>query len=124
MITFEEAHATAREGSPFSNSTDGDAWMANNCERCINDKGDGCPLILVALIGKTPAEWIEKDPLSLDRYTCIHFRDEDDGPGPTEPTPIPTPDGQEELFGREGFERPARMFADTKPVEVPRHVHP
>ncbi|WP_066360314.1 hypothetical protein [Herbidospora mongoliensis] len=118
MISFEQADATAREGSPFSNSTDGDAWTGAYCGRCVNDKGDGCPLILVALLGKTPAEWIEKDPLSLDRYTCIHFRDEDDGPALCEPTPIPTPDGQEELFDREPFTRPARMFADTKPVEV------
>ncbi len=125
MTPFEEANARAREGSPFSNSTEGDAWMGNNCERCVIDKParegrpqDGCPLILVAYSGKTPAEWIEKEGFRLgDQYTCIYFRDEDD-PGSGEPTPIPDPPGQDALFPREQFERPARMYADPKPSEV------
>ncbi|MFI6496856.1 hypothetical protein [Nonomuraea typhae] len=127
LPTYEEAYARAREGSPFSNGFEGECWMDSNCYRCVNDaatrRGDwdnGCPLILVALLGKTPAEWLTKNRSSLgDQYTCLYFRDEDD-PGPDEPTPIPDPPGQGVLFPRDEFERPARMFADTMP-QVPVH---
>ncbi|WP_405149505.1 hypothetical protein OG589_14765 [Sphaerisporangium sp. NBC_01403] len=122
LPTCEQALASAREGSPFSNGTEGYAWMENNCERCVHDAAtrrddwaNGCPLILVALLGKTPAEWLRKDHAHMgDQYTCIYFRDEDDG-GPGEPTPIPDPPGQEGLFPRDEFERPCLMFADTAP---------
>jgi|GEM_PF-2357142 len=125
LPTYDEAYAKAAEGSPFSNSTEGECWMANNCHRCVHDAptrrdewDKGCPLIMVALLGKTPAEWMRKDGFRLgDQYTCVFFRDEDD-PGPGEPTPIPDPPGQDALFPRDGFERPGRMFADTKPLEV------
>lgn len=128
LPTFEEADATAREGSPFSNGTEGECWMENNCYRCVNDAptrrdewDKGCPLIMVALLGKTPNAWMEKNPYGLsDRYTCIYFRDEDD-PGGEEPTPIPDPPGQLTLCPRDEFERPGRMFADTKSVEVASH---
>lgn len=128
LPTFDEANAKAREGSPFSNGTEGYAWMANNCQRCVHDKParnddyeNGCPLILVAYLGKTPGEWMEANPYGLgDRYTCLYFRDENDG-GPGEPTPIPDPPGQEGLFPRDEFERPGRMFADTMPQEVAVH---
>jgi hypothetical protein len=124
LPTFDEAFAKAREKSPFSNSTEGYAWMGANCQRCFHDKaarcgdpGDGCPLILVAYMGRTPAEWIETKPLGLtDRYTCVMFRPEDDL-GPDEPTPIPDPPGQLTLCPREPFERPARMFTDTTPAD-------
>ncbi|MEO3869383.1 hypothetical protein ABGB18_11175 [Nonomuraea sp. B12E4] len=128
LPTFEEADATAQEGSPFSNGTEGECWMENNCHRCVNDAptrrdewDKGCPLIMVALLGKTPNAWMERNPYGLyDRYSCIYFRDEDD-PGPGEPTPIPDPPGQEGLFPREPFERPGRMYADTRPREVSVH---
>ncbi|MBN6054556.1 hypothetical protein JYK22_21620, partial [Nonomuraea sp. RK-328] len=123
--TFEEADARARDGSPFSSGTEGECWMDNNCHRCVHDAptrrdewDKGCPLILVALLGKTPAEWLEKEPYGLaDRYTCLYFRDEDDHGG-EEPTLIPDPPGQLTLCPRDGLERPARMFADTRPMEV------
>ncbi len=35
-----------------------------------------------------------------------------------EPTPIPDPPGQPTLLPREPYERPCRMYADTKPIEV------
>lgn len=126
LPTFDEANTKAREGSPFSNGTEGECWMANNCHRCVHDApvrrdewDKGCPLILVAYLGKTPAEWLEKDRSRLgDQYTCMYFRDEEDGPGPQEPTPVPDPPGQLTLCPRGEFERPARMFADTRPQEV------
>lgn len=138
LPTFEEAEATAREGSPFSNSDEGYGWMANWCDRCVHDKparnddpGNGCPLVMVALLGKTPREWLDQTrydadgkllPYSRhDQYHCVMFRPEDD-PGPDEPAPIPDPPGQDALFPRDEFERPGRMFADTKPQEVSVHA--
>lgn len=134
LPTYEDAMARAREGSPFSNSDEGYGWMANWCDRCTHDKparnddpGNGCSLVMVALLGRTPAEWLdntETGPDGLlkpysraDQYTCVMFRPEDD-PGPDEPTPIPDPPDQEVLFPRDEFARPARTYADTKPVEV------
>lgn len=125
LPTFEEASAKARQGLPFSNGTEGDCWMEANCGRCIHDKParhgrpeDGCPLVLVAYMGRTPAEWIETSPFGLsDRYTCVMFRSEDD-PGPDEPAPIPDPPGQLVLCERKPYERPARMFIDTGSVKA------
>lgn len=131
LPTYDEAFAKAREGSPFSNSDEGCGWMANWCDRCIHDKqarngdpGNGCSLVMVALMGRTPVEWLDQKqtgpdgllvPYSRgDQFHCVMFRSEDD-PGSGEPTPIPDPPGQEELFPRDEFERPARMFADTAP---------
>ncbi|MDF1603376.1 hypothetical protein [Nocardioides sp. YIM 152315] len=116
--------ATPRDGSPFSNGTEGYAWMANWCDRCIHDKParqdryeDACQIVVLALCGQTPGEWLEqRDPETGlrplgDAYHCIEFRDEGDGPPP--PTePEPTPPGQGELFPMEDYVG-TRMFADV-----------
>lgn len=106
---------------PFSNS-DGYTWFDANCATCIHDRdariGDqigGCPLVLLAITGRTPAQWLAGDPDHVAaKYTCIEYRHEDDGPSP-EPRPIPTPPGQGELIPREQFEG-VRMLSDTSPV--------
>lgn len=110
MRTYDEAFEAARDGSPFSNHTEWEVWSYNWCERCLNDspelvdKGKGCPLIMVALMRRTPSEWLEQDGFSLgDQYHCVEFRDED-GPGDTEPKPIPDPPGQLTMWPREPFE--------------------
>lgn len=103
----------------FSNGTEGYAWIANWCDRCIHDKParedryeDACQILILSLIGKTPGEWLRQDGFRLgDQYHCIEFRDEDDGPPP--PTePEPTPPGQGELLPMEPFVG-TRMFADV-----------
>ena len=118
MRTYDEARSSAAEGSPFSNSTDGDMWMARWCERpCRNDspelvaRGEGCPLILVALEGYTPAEWLPQPFDSLDRWHCVEYRGPDE---PGEPQPIPDPPDQPALWPREDFEG-VRMFVDAIP---------
>ncbi len=128
--TYDEAYAKARDRRPFSNGTEGYGWLDANCGSCVHDKaarygdeGNGCPLILVSILGRTPAEWLdgprdEQGRYSIEgQYTCVYRRDEND-PGPDEPTPVPDIPGQEELFPRDEFERPARMFSDTRPSEV------
>ena len=109
MRTEAEIQADAKPGSPFSNGTEGYAWMGNWCERCTNNDEETelwCPLLTVALLGKTPVEWIEQPwrswndangvehppaPSLGDKYHCIEFedrRDPDDGDDP-EPEPEP-----------------------------------
>lgn len=130
LPTYDEAFARARQRSAFANGTEGDAWLEANCERCLHDKPtregrpqDGCPLIMVAYEGRTPAEWLDgsRDEQGrygmADQYTCVLFRPEDE-PGADEPAPIPDLPDQEVLFPRDEYVRPARMYADTKPVEV------
>lgn len=117
MRAYAEAVKDARDESTFSNSSQWEIWSAKNCDRCFWDKparqGDeanGCPLILIALEDKRPAEWLaetEQQQIHAD-YTCTEFRDEDDPD--TEPRPVPTAPGQGELLPREPYEGP-RMLA-------------
>lgn len=96
----------ARDEPPFSNS-DGYGWFDNNCGTCLHDKPartggglGGCPLVTVALMGRTPRQWLAST--GSDRWTCVEYRHEDDGP--VEPQPIPDPPGQLVLAPREEFE--------------------
>ncbi|MFE3060570.1 hypothetical protein [Nocardia sp. NPDC059239] len=73
MKSFEEYEAAAREGSPFSNSTEWEIWQFNACmgagndsRRCVNDDNDDCPLVMLAVQGCTPAEWTGP----RGRYQC------------------------------------------------------
>lgn len=120
MRTPDEIERDARDGSPFSNGTSGEIWMHNWCQKpCAHDgpfqrgeTDEGCPLILLALTGKTPIEWLEQD--GSQDYHCIEFRDESSGggePGPRRPQPeMP---GQEELFPAEATHQGVRMFTDV-----------
>jgi hypothetical protein len=122
-LNIPDAYERAADEPPFSNGDEGYSWMDNWCARCIHD-GYGlgkdepqCPLIMVALCQRTPAEWIPQDEGGTvrlgDSFHCIMFRDRDD-PGGYEPTPIPDPPGQLSLLPREPFEG-VRMWA-TAPV--------
>lgn len=124
MRHVSEVEADARDEPAFSNGTQGYGWMANWCDRCVHDDLNsnrygvyGCPIIAVTMLSKTPIEFLcetEEQRIFAD-YHCIEFRDKDD-PGPTEPTPIPDPPGQELLLPREPFEA-TRML--TGEVDLP-----
>lgn len=121
-MSAKRPSVTPRDGSPFSNSTEGCAFTANWCDRCVHDKParqdryeDACGILLLALCGQTPGEWIEqewgeKGP-PVDRYHCIEFRDENEPP-PPRTTPLPTPPGQGELIPQEPYVA-VRMFSDV-----------
>lgn len=119
MRSYEEIEKDARDKVPFSNGTLGAMWMANWCDRCLVDapyrnglNPSGCPLILVSLIGKTPAEWMETE--QIQEYQCLEARFPGDGGG--EPRPKPEPP-QEGLFPRP--ERQTRMLIQpTVPSEA------
>lgn len=121
LPTYEQAWETAQQRAAFSNGTEGECWMHNNCHRCVNDDpNDGCDLVLVALLGRTPAEWTpDKSGSISEQYRCMYFRDKEDGNGgDTEPRPIPDPPGQLTLAPREPYEA-TRMLTDVpQPVAV------
>jgi hypothetical protein len=72
LFDFDEADERAADTTAFSNGTEADAWMARWCNRCQHE--EECQLILVAMLGKTPAAWEEKDRLDLGhQYVCTAF---------------------------------------------------
>lgn len=123
MRPAREIMADARDEAPFSNGTEGYGWMENWCwAPCMNpvevawreyEEGEraeqlegyegGCPLIMCAMIGKTPVEWLDtwdgEGPYPRDRFHCIEFRGPDDGDDP-EPQPVPDPPNMDALFPR------------------------
>lgn len=78
LPSFDDATSRASDRPAFSNGTEGDAWMENWCYRCVHeadpDETGACPLLTVAMLGQTPAEWLEDSPGSLgQQYRCIEF---------------------------------------------------
>jgi hypothetical protein len=82
-VTLDHADilARSREGAPFSNNDQGDAWMGRNCDRCLRDapfrngiNATGCPILLVAMCDRTPAEWRQQRAGDRSTYVCVEFR--------------------------------------------------
>ena len=69
---------------PFSNGTEGEAWMAVWCDTCTKDAPardgryeEGCPLIVTAMVGETPEQWTEDRMFTLGhQYTCADYEQE------------------------------------------------
>lgn len=105
MREYEQIMADADDRPAFSNGTMGHLWMGQWCANCRHDSeelvdaGEGCPLIMISLMGKTPAEWTTPTPhgRNLGNYTCTEYEPEedDDEPPPPDVEPIP---GQFDLF--------------------------
>lgn len=112
MKSEAEISAAATDGRPFSNGTEGYGWMAHWCDECTHNDEETelwCPILTVALLGKTPAEWtkrtVESEYGSYDVIdTCTEFeqRHDDDGPDEPEPDPVgpfdPEMPGQVDIF--------------------------
>lgn len=120
MRTYDEIAADATPGLPFSNGTSGEMWMDRWCYRCCNDspemvdRGEGCPLILVALMGSKPTEWTDA---GIQDYVCSEFHrrpEPGDDPEPEpEPEPPPVIDGQVDMF---------EVFVDQGIAELPAPI--
>lgn len=119
--------AESRDEPAFSNGDEGLSWTGANCDTCIHDKpareGDdanGCPLVLITLLGRTPKQFIDgpRNDEGLyareTQYVCTEYRHEDEGPA--DPQPITTPPGQGELLPREPYEG-VRMLKPLTPAE-------
>lgn len=116
MKTYDEAFAAAKDRRPFSNGSQGGAWTANWCDRCVHDRSArrddvkpdpankgllGCALLAVALMERTPAEWIDQCEGGHrlgDTYHCTEFRDENGRGDEPEPEPPPVIEGQVDMF--------------------------
>lgn len=78
MPAYDDALERAADRPAFSNGFEGDAWMENWCYRCVHeanpDETGACPLLTIAMAGKTPAEWTEQDRGDLgNQYLCTKF---------------------------------------------------
>lgn len=100
MRSAAELYETAKDEPAFSNSTEWEVWSYNWCEECTKhspelwDQGVGCPLIIIALNGRTPLEWAP-DP-DGGSFVCSEFERRDDGDGDDpNPTPTPSPPAEE-----------------------------
>lgn len=113
MRTYDELFAAARERSPFSNGTIGEIWMDRWCYRCTKDspamvdRGEGCPLILIAIQHRTPAEWTD---YGVQDYRCSEFEERREGDEDPEPEPPEHPD-QGTIF-EEFAEREVALILD------------
>lgn len=131
MRTEAEIMAAAVDQRPFSNGTEGYAWMDNWCFRCVHDDEEAekyCPILTVGYLGKTPAEWVEQDrgPSGLmtlgETYTCVEFDERREGDDEEEPPPPrwdPEMPGQSSIF--EVFtDQFVEGLAELTPEEVAR----
>lgn len=122
MRSYDEIMADAKDKPPFSNGTEGYAWMANWCEDCTKNDEETelwCPLLSVALLGRTPVQWLEQPwqqvkgrpegvtaPALGDTYHCTEFEERPEWPGdddpdegpPPDPSPPPVAEGQVDMF--------------------------
>ncbi len=74
LLSFDEENERSDPHAPFANGYEGESWMSLWCEDgCANYKD--CPLILVALLGRTPQQWEIREPGGLNRYTCHAYTD-------------------------------------------------
>lgn len=80
LLSVEDEMARALPEMPFSNSTEGFGWMSIWCDECIRERN--CPLLLVAMMNRTPASWELRDQGSINRYTCTEFEGAPDGEAP------------------------------------------
>lgn len=110
-----EISASAEDRRPFSNGTEGFAWMGDWCYECVHNDEETelwCPILTVAILGKWPTEWTRRQvgwtsKDSSGSYevvdTCTEFEERRD-PGPDdEPESGPGPydpemDGQTDIF--------------------------
>lgn len=112
-IDYDDAYGRARPGQAFSNGFEFDCWEDGWCARCQRDVAfregttdQGCPLLLVALADRIPAEWQPGTDDLSNRYTCTAYRPPDWRD--PEPQPLPEPPDMDGLFPRP--ERQVRML--------------
>lgn len=75
VLTLDEEFARAEDVRPFSNAEDGERWMQQHCADCRLDDYADCPLLAVALFGRTPNQWLRNPDGGVgDRYTCTEFK--------------------------------------------------
>jgi hypothetical protein len=70
LLTFEDYEPEADDRPPFPDGFSGEVWMVENCERCAHGENT-CPLLMLAIIGRTPHVWTERTNATLShRWHC------------------------------------------------------
>lgn len=100
-MTVRDQSEIERDALPvraFSNSTEWEIWAYGWCHKpCAKDANEDCPLLTVAVLGKTPAEWTK---VGLGDYRCSEFEEAEQPEMPPvpvlddEPDPLRRPDGE------------------------------
>lgn len=83
--SYDALLAEARDEPPFASGSDQADWIAANCGTCVHDReqrpggpvGPGCPLVMVALMGRTPAQWVGGED---GGHQCVEYRRDNDVP--------------------------------------------
>ncbi len=73
LLDLESELDRSRGVAAFANGFEGEAWMSLWCADCVNDADSDCPLIAVAMLGRTPAAFDDVSPGALNRYVCREF---------------------------------------------------
>lgn len=72
MQSLDDEFDRAISKQPFANGFEGDSWTAAWCYSCKLEST--CPLIMIAVLGRTPVQWEEVNPGGLsDRYRCSEY---------------------------------------------------
>jgi hypothetical protein len=76
MVDYDAAFEAAADEPAFGNGTEWDIWRARWCEKpCARDVDENCPLIMVALMERTPQEWVREPGSHPGDYRCTEFRE-------------------------------------------------
>jgi hypothetical protein len=87
-FTYDDALRRSLPIAAFSNGFEGEAWQGRWCGSCKHDDFDrggeiSCPLLMVAMMDRTPAEWESHVVGGLsDRYRCTTYDHDPDSGGP------------------------------------------
>jgi hypothetical protein len=80
-LDVDDVLTRSRDEPAFSNNDHADPWLARWCDRCLRDapfrngiNATGCPILLVAMLDRTPAEWQEQKVGDRSTYVCVEFR--------------------------------------------------
>lgn len=127
-LSYDDVYARSLDSPAFCNGTEGEEWTAQYCDHCLRDapfrnmgKGSGCPILLVTLMSRTPAEFLEgpRDEHGTysmaNKWHCIEFKPRGGG-GSGEPRPKPDPRGMDGLFERP--ECRTRMYVQPQEATV------
>lgn len=78
LLNFEQEMGRAAPEWPFANGYEFESWSSIWCSDCVHE--NYCTLPLVAVSGRTPAAWREREEAALNRYTCHEYENKDSEP--------------------------------------------
>lgn len=74
LLSFEQEWVRSEDSKPFSTVSLPQGWLAIWCQECT--RPPDCPLLLVAMLLRTPAAWELRDAGAVNKWTCMEFEKE------------------------------------------------